>query len=351
MGLLDCDWRDPRVGLAVATGCHAPPTGPELEAIFGEHLPAVHPRVHVHRIADPAVPVGVTARGTPVEIDPCLETTDAVVCLGSVEPHYFAGWTGGRKSVVPGLCSLATLRANHRLALDPAAAVGSLAGNPLHLDLEEATALVRDRIIARGGSEPLAVNAVVLRGAVHAWRCGPLLGAIEALAARGWEVFGREIPGPAPLVICFVDHPLDRDLYQALKAFEHWKSAVGPGGAIVLVADCPEGIGPATFTQFVEGRVDLAATAHRARADYRLGDHKLLNFQDFLASGRQVHLASTSLAGCRGLPMPVSEALSDSLAAALRSISCAEGRALVIEDAATLAPRYGARTTSAGVSP
>jgi len=80
---------------------------------------------------------------------------------------------------------------------------------------------------------------------------------------------------------------------------------IAPGGILALVADCPAGIGPAAFTQFLGSPPTLAAIEKRAHADYRLGDHKLLNFLRFTASGRRVWLISPSLAGQVDLPLPI----------------------------------------------
>jgi nickel-dependent lactate racemase len=273
-----------------------------------------------------------------VEISRLLDWPAGVVCLGSVEPHYFAGWTGGRKSLVPGLCSLETMRANHGLAIEPGAAPGVLLGNPLHIDLEEAAEMVRARLVGRGAAEPLGVNALVARGEIQGWHAGPLRGVVESLAPRGRLLFGRRIDGPAPLVLCFVDHPLDRDFYQALKGFEHWKTTVAAGGILVLVADCPSGIGPPTFTQFLGSPPALPAFEQRAREDYRLGDHKLLNFLRFTASGRRVWMVSPVLAGQRGLPLPIFESVEAALRAAADALATSERRALLIEDGASLTP-------------
>jgi nickel-dependent lactate racemase len=339
MGLLACDWSSPDVRVAVATGCHAPPTAPELREIFGGFLDAVRSRIHVHRAAtDPLLRLGTTSRGTPVEISRLLDWPAAVVCLGSVEPHYFAGWTGGRKSLIPGLCSLETMRANHRLAIEPGAAPGALSGNPLHLDLEEAAGMVRARLAGRGVSEPLGVNALVARGAIHGWHAGPLQGVVEALAPNARALFGRHVDDLAPLVLCFVDHPLDRDFYQALKGFEHWKSTVAAGGILVLVADCPAGIGPSTFTQFLESPPTLEAAERRVGEAYRLGDHKLLNFLRFTASGRRVWLVSPSLAGQSGLPLPIFSSVETAIRAAADLLAQSARRALLIEDGASLTP-------------
>jgi len=339
MGLLDCDFAAPDVRVAIATGCHVPPTEPELRQICGDFLERVRPRLHIHRAAaDPLLHLGRTSRGTPVEVNRILDGPAAVVCLGSVEPHYFAGWTGGRKSLVPGLASLETMRANHRLALEPGAAIGALEDNPLHLDLVEAVAMVRSRLLAQGAPEPLGVNALVTGGKVRHWHAGPLLGAVEALALRGRGLFGRHIELPAPFVLCFVDHPLDRDLYQALKGFEHWKTTVAAGGILVLVADCPAGIGPPTFTQFLDSAQPLADIERRARVDYRLGDHKILNFLRFAASERRVWVVSAALTGRGDLSLPIFDSVSAAIRAAAALLPPSDRRALVIEDSATLIP-------------
>jgi nickel-dependent lactate racemase len=336
---LDCDWASPDVRVAVATGCHAPPAEPELREIFGDFLDTLRPRIHVHRAgADPLVRLGTTSRGTPVAVNSLIDWPAAVVCLGSVEPHYFAGWTGGRKSLVPGLCSLETMRANHRLALEPGAAVGSLADNPLHLDLEEAAGLVRARLIARGAAEPQGVQALVAGGRIHGWYAGPLRRSVGALAPAGQRLFGRRVERRASLVICCVDHPLDRDFYQALKGFEHWKSTVAPGGVLVLVADCPAGVGPPTFTQFLGSPPVLDVLEARAKDHYRLGDHKLLNFLRFTAGGRHLFLVSPGLADRGGLPLPVFASLDEAVRAAGDLPNPSARRALVVEDGATIAP-------------
>jgi nickel-dependent lactate racemase len=339
MGLLDCDFASPDVRVVIATGCHAPPIESELRGIFGGFLERVRPRLHVHRAAsDPMLRLGTTGRGTPVEINRLVDGPSAVVCLGSVEPHYFAGWTGGRKSLVPGLSSLETMRANHRLAVEAASSIGALESNPLHLDLVEAVGMLRERLLELGAPEPFGVNALAARGEIHGVHAGPLIGSVEALAPRGRLLFGRRIDGPAPLVLCFVDHPLDRDLYQALKGLEHWKASVAGGGILILVADCPDGIGPPSFTQFLDSEATLAVIERRAREDYRLGDHKLLNFLRFTASGRRVWMVSPSLAGHSGLPLPVFGSVEAAILAAADILPASQRRALLIEDGATNTP-------------
>ena len=227
-------WRRDDPAVAIASGSHAPPTEAELGEIFGPFLDTVRPRLTVNLAgADDFDTVGRTSRGTAVEINRCLRGAEAVVCLGSVEPHYFAGWTGGRKSLVPGLCSLETMRLNHRLAIE-GGAPGRLEECPVHLDLMEGTALV-GTWLGEERCELLGVNVIHHGGHFYGLSSSPLLSTVDELVPRGMQVYGRRLESRSPVVVCLVEPPLDRDLYQALKAFENWKSAVAPGGVLLPI--------------------------------------------------------------------------------------------------------------------
>jgi len=338
LGRLDLDWDRDDLAVAVATGSHPPPTGEELSEIFGGFLERVRPHLVLHRAGDgDLIPVGRTGRGTPVEINPCLEGASAVICLGSVEPHYFAGWTGGRKSLVPGLCSMETMRANHRLALEETGP-GVLEGNNLHLDLREAVGLVNRWLGRDRPCEVSALNVVTGGGLFYGYACGPLPGLVEDLASRGADIYGRQPGGTFPVVVCLVDPPLDRDLYQALKAFENWKGAVSPGGALILVAACREGMGPPSFRQFLGSPPPLGDLLSRAAGEYRLGDHKLVNFLRYRDGGRRVMLVSGELSLVVGLPLQAFEVLEKALEAAGEGSGGKGQQALIVEDAAHLYP-------------
>jgi nickel-dependent lactate racemase len=338
LGRLNLDWDRGNLAVAVATGSHPPPTEEELSEIFGAFLEKARPHLVLHHAGDGGlVPLGRTARGTPVDINPCLVGASSVICLGSVEPHYFAGWTGGRKSLVPGLCSMETMRANHRLALEETGP-GVLEGNAVHLDLEEAVGLVDRRLGRERPCEVSALNVVTAAGLTYGWAHGPLPGLVENLASRGADIYGRRPGGTFPVVVCLVAPPLDRDLYQGLKAFENWKGAVSPGGTLILVAACREGMGPPSFRQFLESPPSLGDLLPRTAVEYRLGDHKLVNFLRYRESGRGVMLVSGELSLADGLPLQAFEDLEKALDAAGEGSGGDERRALVVEDAAHLYP-------------
>ena len=333
---LDIDWRRDDITVAVAAGSHNPPAESELREIFGDFLDDLRPRIVVNKASGKSfLPVGRTRRGTAVEVNRCLRGASSVVCLGSVEPHYFAGWTGGRKSLVPGLCSLETMRLNHRLALE-GGAPGKLEECPVHLDLMEGAELVGKWL--GQGCELLGVNVIHHGGRFYGFSSSPLLSTVSELAGRGERVYGRRLDGRYPVVVCLVEPPLDRDLYQALKAFENWKSAVSPGGILILAAPCADGTGPPSFRQFVEKAPSLEELLAATGRDYSLGDHKLVNFLSYLESGRSVFLVT-----CPDLPAPavslkVFHDMGAALEAAAERLGGDTGRALLVEDAAHLYP-------------
>ncbi len=126
--------------ILIATGTHRLPTDPELDIILGDMRGAFEGRIFAHdcRHKSSLVDLGVTSRGTPVSVNKKLLDAECVICINSVEPHFFAGFTGGRKSIIPGLAAFETTIANHSLAKDINARSLSLEANPLHADLEEA---------------------------------------------------------------------------------------------------------------------------------------------------------------------------------------------------------------------
>jgi nickel-dependent lactate racemase len=338
LGRLDIDWRRDDLVVAVATGSHNPPSEAELAEIFGSFLDAVRPRLIVNSAGeDQFVSAGRTSRGTAVEINRCLEGAASVICLGSVEPHYFAGWTGGRKSLVPGLCSLETMRLNHRLAIE-GGAPGDLEISPVHLDLEEGTRLVWEWL---GGEHCTLIGANVVhhRERHYGFFAGPLLDTVHELAQRGREVYARRLERRYPVVVCNVDPPLDRDLYQALKAFENWKGAVSPGGTLILVAACRVGTGPPSFRQFMESSPALDSLLEKATRDYALGDHKLVNFLRYLESGRSVSLVAEEDLPSPAVALRVFYELDGALEAALAT-GGGEKRVLFVEDAGHLFPVF-----------
>ncbi|MHB1344005.1 MAG: lactate racemase domain-containing protein, partial [Thermoleophilia bacterium] len=136
------------VEFMVATGAHKVPGETELEQIFGRAMrERFLERISSHdaRNKDDLVHLGETSRGTPVWVNKHLASATDVLLINSVEPHYFAGYTGGRKSIFPGVAGFETIQGNHKLALDPAADNLALEGNPVHEDMMEMMGMLSEK--------------------------------------------------------------------------------------------------------------------------------------------------------------------------------------------------------------
>jgi nickel-dependent lactate racemase len=234
------------IAFAVASGLHRTPSGEDVRRILGPGLAKRH-RVILHDADDDdgLVELGSTRAGTPVRVNAAVGEFDRLVLTGAAGFHYYAGFSGGRKAVVPGLAARETIVGNHLRAIrpdgrrDPRARAGRLDGNPVHRDMVEAAAMTRPAFL---------INAVLGPGGdVERLFCGHWRRAHEA-AGRYLRKTRRILLPPRDLVVVSAGgHPADIDLVQAHKAFEATYRALRPGGVMVLVAACPEGAGQPDF--------------------------------------------------------------------------------------------------------
>jgi nickel-dependent lactate racemase len=221
--------------IAIATGTHGPADVSTLG--IPDHLLATARIVNHdgHRATD-LVDLGTTSRGTPVRLHRCAVETDLVIATGCIRPHYFAGFGAGVKAIFPGLGETAAIRTNHTLKSAPGSRAGVIDGNPCREDLVEAVDLLPSpRFVLDGVCGP--------DGAIHAVVAGDLDLAFRAGAswARSW--FTVHAPS-APVVIASDMLPVTASLYQAAKIAAAAAPLLEPGGVLVLVAECPDGIGP-----------------------------------------------------------------------------------------------------------
>lgn len=230
-----------RVTLLVATGTHRAPLPDELERVLGPGVFADYAsRVFSHdaRETQSLVAVGVTGRGTPVYLNRLLVEARSVILINSVEPHYFAGYTGGRKSVFPGLAGYESIRANHRWAMEPGAEALRLAGNPVHEDLEEATAL------GLAGKQVYSVQLVLDQDHRVGFATAGELGTTFARAvAVAEEQFVLDLDRQYEVVVAAAPYPMDCDFYQTNKAIQSGALAVKDGGILIVVSECRFGLG------------------------------------------------------------------------------------------------------------
>jgi nickel-dependent lactate racemase len=252
-----------------------------------------------------------------------------------VEPHYFAGFTGGRKSFVPGCASFETIEANHRHALEPGAQVLALEGNPVHDDLVDAFRCL--------GPKPLfTLQAVFDRGGrIRA----AFAGGFEAAFRRAVEASRAEhcvaVPGPADVVVAAVAPPLDVNLYQAHKAAENARPVLAPGGIFILVAPCRQGVGNDAFVRLLSSESDPRRVEAAARAGYRLGYHKSARIASFVQTAQFWAVTDLPADVLRPLFIRPFAGVQEALDEALRQKP--QGRFLIVQSAGTTVPfRAGA---------
>ena len=245
----------PRDGitLLIATGLHRVNTPEELEEMLGEEIRGEY-RVASHDSRDRgmAKDLGRTAAGTPVVVNRTYAEADLKIATGLIEPHLMAGFSGGRKSVCPGICYPETLRVMHGASLLalPSVTCGIVEGNRFH---EEATE------IARKVGVDFLVNVVNDR---ERRAIGVFAGDGEKAFLAGVEFCRRavevEVSEPVDIVVTTsAGYPLDTTYYQSVKGLVGALPILKPGGTIIMAVGCEEGLGSQEFEELLLGTPDL----------------------------------------------------------------------------------------------
>jgi len=257
------------ITVVIALGLHRPMSAAELKRAVGR---AAYERVRViNHDPEETVQLGLTEAGTPVEVFRPVVEADLRICLGNIDLHWFAGFSGGGKAIFPGCASEVGVTANHGMMVDPGAAAACLEHNPVRADIEEAAGLVGIdfilNVIVDGEHNVLAAFA---GDAIAAHRRGAQLAAersVVPLRRRGDIV-----------LVSAGGYPKDVNLYQAQKALDNARHAVKPGGVIILVAECCEGFGNTVFETWMKEGGSADAVLNRIRGHFVLGGHKAAGF-------------------------------------------------------------------------
>ncbi|MEM2838600.1 MAG: nickel-dependent lactate racemase [Thermoplasmata archaeon] len=261
--------KDKNFKILIATGSHRAPTEEEYEFIFGKLYPRIKDRVVVHDAKkSECVSIGRTRHGTEMCLNKLVTDADAIIPIGSVEPHYFAGYTGGRKSLLPGVASYDTITANHKLAISQQAQALKLKGNPVAEEMDDAEALFLKLNIFS------IMTVLDSNHRTYAAAAGNLRDSFQALTKKADEVFCVPIKRQAEIVVTVATEPTDIDLYQSQKALDNGKYAMKEGGIIILVSACRSGIGSQTFLDLLGSEKTCQAVIEKLNREYKLGYHK-----------------------------------------------------------------------------
>lgn len=239
---------DGDIEILIALGIHRKQTEHEHQRILG----SLHGRIRVidHDCDDHGqlVMVGTTSNGIPVSINRRAVAADHLILTGTIGFHYFAGFGGGRKSILPGIASRQACMASHFAVLNPGdgsgknplASTGNLEGNPVHQAMVDGCAMAKPDFIL---NTVLTPDKRIIAAFAGDWR-----EAHEAGCRFYHERFTFQLPEKADLVIASCGgFPKDINLIQAHKSMEYSSQAIKDGGVMILLAECRDGFGNATF--------------------------------------------------------------------------------------------------------
>lgn len=252
---------DIEITLLVATGCHRETTKNELREKLGDEIVETE-RIIIHDCEEsPLTDIGVLPSGARLVINSLVADADLVVAEGFIEPHFFAGYSGGRKSILPGICSRKTVLGNHcaKFIDDPCARMGTLEGNPVNRDMEAAVRMAGMSYI---------VNVIINeeKKVVAAFAGDPILA-----HHAGCDYLARycmvepEFPGDI-VITSNGGAPLDQNVYQAVKGITTAEAAAIPEGAVIIMcAECADGIGGDVFYRALKECKDMTQLLNEIR--------------------------------------------------------------------------------------
>jgi nickel-dependent lactate racemase len=262
-----CGVADHDIEIVIALGIHRKQTAEEHRKILG----SLYGRIMVqdHECDDPEqlVDLGPTSSGLPVQINQRVMAADRVIVTGTIGLHYFAGYGGGRKSLVPGVASRTTCMATHFAIFNPPeqggrnadACTANLIGNPVHDAILEAAKMIKPDFL---------LNTVLTTDKqIAKVFCGDLERAHLAGCDLAQTLYTAPLERAADLaVVSCGGHPKDINFIQAHKALDYAVQAVRPGGTVILLAACPDGFGNATFFDWFNYEdLDIFEKALRSR--------------------------------------------------------------------------------------
>jgi len=263
VGVPDADMR-----IVFALGTHRAMTEEEMVEAVGE---AVAKRVKMYNpdCHDESTLkyFGTTTRGTKVGFSKLVTDVDHIICTGGIVHHFFSGFGGGRKAMLPGVAAYETIRHNHSMMFDPNAVIGKLEGNPVYYDQVEGVEMCRPSFL---------INVVLDEEkrflAVYA---GDYIEAHKEACKMVDKVYGAEVKQEADLVIASCGgFPKDINVYQLQKTMDNAWCAVKEGGVVIILGECCEGSGSAQYEKMMQEHKTPAGIETALRKNFEIGAHK-----------------------------------------------------------------------------
>jgi nickel-dependent lactate racemase len=262
--LLDAGISNEAITIIFALGIHRKLETKEMARLVGDN---VFNRYRcINHDSNNCIFVGTTKQGTVVEANRDVLKADIRVCVGLIELHYFAGYTGGYKSILPGICARSTIETNHKLMLQPTANAGRI-DSPVRIDMEEAGELVGCdfilNVVLNGNKQ---IVKAVAGDPIKAHRKGIKI--VDSM----YVIPIKELADV--VVVSAGGAPKDINVFQSQKALDNAKHAVKNGGAIILIAKCPEGLGEKVFERWINEAKNRQELIDRMDIAFEIGGHK-----------------------------------------------------------------------------
>ncbi len=310
--LLQAGLRQDQITIVFGLGFHRKMTDQEMKRAVGEQ---VFEKIKClnHDISE-CVSIGKTERGTPVEVFKPVVESDFIIATGNLELHWFAGYSGGNKALLPGVCSKRTIETNHSYMLLDGATSGRLEGNPVREDIEEAGKMAKVRFI---------VNAVLnsKKEVVKIVSGDPILAHREGVKCID-RMYKIKIERKYDIVIASPGgFPKDINLYQAQKGLDNAFQAVKDGGIIILVAQCREGFGEKTFEEWMKRAQSPDEPLEWIKKEFHLGGHKAAGFCKVMKKAKIFLCSTMDKNTIKQIFMTPFESVQDALDSALKQTS------------------------------
>jgi nickel-dependent lactate racemase len=316
----------------VATGAHRSPSPEELARLLGGTTRPYGGKLVVHNSRNDSSlkTIGTTSKGTVLSFNSHAFETDGIIVIGSVEPHYFAGFTGGRKFLLPALAGFKSIEMNHSLALDSRAKILSLEGNPIHEDFMEALDIF-------GRCDDIFSIQLVLNFEHQASfaSSGHIVDSFMEAAKRAKETYAPPVRSMADIVLSIVKHPMDVDLYQSQKAIDNVKLAINDEGILILVSRCNGGIGDRGFYDFLASGGDVV---NKAKKEYKFGYHKAVKIAELLKKVRIFAVTDLPPESLRAISIQPFHDVQSALDEAT-TIKGKDSKVLIVEDGCLTVPQ------------
>jgi nickel-dependent lactate racemase len=256
-----------QVKFIFATGTHRATTDEEAEMLLGTDVSKNYQYVSHDCEKSPLTNLGKTSRGTPVLINSIFMEADVKILISDITFHYYAGYGGGRKSVLPGIAGKDGINHNHCLLTHPKATSGNLLDNPIHLDMTEGVLKAQPTITINAVENTKKEIAEVF------------VGDVETAFQKGVDLFSKTYKVPFQqcadiVVVSAGGWPSDINLYQAHKSIHNAQLLVKEGGTVVATVECPEGVGHEKFTQWMKAYPTLEKASEQLKTKFELGGHK-----------------------------------------------------------------------------